>query len=157
MSAKTLRAKFLILMAAVCLTIINFCIPITYHHENRPYEHQNENRETLYASLRRLQIEIHETFRKFEEKERFINEKAFNPAVWKEENWKREEGYQTRKRSLLRFKPDCKHPPFLLIQVHSTPENVMAREAIRMSWGRPDNNINKDGVMKEKVPGSVSD
>lgn len=150
-SAKTLRAKFLFLIA-VCLTIINFCIPIMYNKylkSSVPHGPQDENRETLYANLRRLQIEIQETFRKFDEKQRFLDG---NLAVWNVENWKREEGYQTRKRSLLRFNPNCKQPPFLLIQVHSTPENVMAREAIRMSWGRPDNNINKDGVMKQKVP-----
>lgn len=140
----------------VCLTITNFYIPIMYNQylkSSVPHEHQDESGETLYANLRRLQIEIQETFRKFDEKQRFIDGKAFNPAVWNDGNWEREEGYQTRKRSLLRFKPNCKQPPFLLIQVHSTPENVMAREAIRMSWGRPDNNINKDGVMKQKVPG----
>lgn len=33
--------------------------------------------------------------------------------------------------------------PFLLIQVHSKPENFISREAIRLSWGSPDNAINK--------------
>ena len=35
----------------------------------------------------------------------------------------------------------CSGDLFLLIQVHSSPENVMSRHAIRLSWGRSQNVI----------------
>ena len=37
----------------------------------------------------------------------------------------------------------CSDEPFLLIQIHSDPSNFMARESIRLSWGRLSNLINK--------------
>lgn len=41
-------------------------------------------------------------------------------------------------------RPYCgEERPFLLIEVHSTPESFTAREAIRVTWGRKDNHINK--------------
>ena len=39
--------------------------------------------------------------------------------------------------------PRCLPAPFLLIMVHSRPDNFMDRESIRLSWGREDNPINQ--------------
>lgn len=42
----------------------------------------------------------------------------------------------------------CSEKPFLLIQVHSKPENYQSREAIRLSWGSPENTINRGSWIK---------
>ena len=39
--------------------------------------------------------------------------------------------------------PSCTVDPFLLIEIHSNPENFMSRESIRLTWGRPENAINQ--------------
>lgn len=44
----------------------------------------------------------------------------------------------------------CASPPFLLIQVHSSPGNFLSREAIRLSWGRPENAINQGSWSQPK-------
>ncbi|EDO33345.1 predicted protein, partial [Nematostella vectensis] len=40
---------------------------------------------------------------------------------------------------------ECRRTPFLLIEVHSRPSNFKRREAIRFSWGQPENVINQAG------------
>ena len=50
---------------------------------------------------------------------------------------------QHQKRFTETFLPRCSPSPFLLIVVHSSPENFMDRESIRLSWGREDNPINQ--------------
>lgn len=57
----------------------------------------------------------------------------------------------TRKKSINIVKMSrCQSPPFLLIQVHSSPGNFLSREAIRLSWGRPENAINQGSWSQPK-------
>ena len=58
-------------------------------------------------------------------------------------------------RSLPMPRPGCDKKPFLLIQVHSSPSNFLKREAIRLSWGSPQNSINK-ATSEPQLPRLVS-
>ena len=42
-----------------------------------------------------------------------------------------------------------KGPIFLLIQIHSAPNNYHRRQAIRLSWGRQDNELNTETISQE--------
>ena len=39
--------------------------------------------------------------------------------------------------------PQCAGDLFLLIEIHSKPERILWREAIRLSWGRQENDANR--------------
>lgn len=97
--------------------------------------------------LKGLQREINETFMRFEAKNHTIG-KAFRLAVLHGKRRKEGEQDVEMRKSL----PDCKQTPYLLILVHSAPANVMEREAIRMSWGRPQNSINEANAGKKLMP-----
>ncbi|XP_068700957.1 beta-1,3-galactosyltransferase 5-like [Montipora foliosa] len=149
LSTRSCRSAFLLLLV-VCLVIFHVYI-IEHHHYPKLFVRQNtETGGTLYPNLQKLQIEINETFHKFDKKRRFTG-RVFDQAVEDEEDKKNEKHYLISRQTVPRL-PDCKQLPFLLVQVHSTPENVMEREAIRMSWGRPENKINKVGRLNQKSP-----
>ena len=145
-----LRSKFLLLLSAF-LGISNILVIINYKCAERSIkectDHVNEKYETLSSdlNLKGLQIEINDTFQRFEEKE-LITGKAYIWAVQHGENRKQTQKSDKIKKGNLHFLPDCKQAPFLLMQIHSTPANFKEREAIRMSWGRPENRINKDNA-----------
>lgn len=94
--------------------------------------------------LKGLQKEINETFRRFEAKNHTVG-KAFRLASLHG----KEGEQQTETRKSL---PDCTQRPYLLILVHSAPANFMEREAIRLSWGRPQNSINQANAGKQLIP-----
>ena len=97
--------------------------------------------------LKGLQKEINETFRKFEAKNQTVG-KAFRLASLQGKISKEGEQHTETRTSL----PDCKQTPYLLILVHSAPANFMEREAIRLSWGRPQNSINEANAGKQLIP-----
>ena len=104
--------------------------------------HINEKDQTLYGDLKRLQIEINETYLRFDELQRVAG-KAFEQAALFKGNWTQRRKDGPIKRGNLPPVLDCKQAPFLLIQIHSKPANFKERAAIRMSWGRQENSINK--------------
>lgn len=101
--------------------------------------------------LKGLEIEIDETFITFKVKEHIFG-KAFLQAALQGENGKEGGNDSEIKTVLARFLPDCKQAPFLLILIHSTPANFMEREAIRLSWGRPQNSINMANAGQQLTP-----
>ena len=100
-----------------------------------------------HSFLKGLQKEINETFRRFEAKNHTVG-KAFRLASL--HGKRSEEREQDIK--MTPSLPDCKQTPYLLILVHSAPANVMEREAIRLSWGRPTNSINEANAGKQLIP-----
>ena len=154
-----LRSKILLLLSAF-LGLSNFLMIINYQYAKRSVKedvnHINEKDQALYGDLRRLQIEINETFRRFDQIERVAG-KAFEQAALFKGNWT-----QTRKDDQIKNGNhaavlDCKQAPFLLILIHSKPENVKERAAIRMSWGRHENRINKVSTGTQHIPRLVTD
>lgn len=155
-----LRSKFLLLFSAF-LGISNILVIINYKCVKRSIkecaDHINEKYETPSndLDLKGLQIEINDTFRRFGEKE-LVTGKAYIWAVQHGENRKQTRESDKLKMGNLHFLPDCKQVPFLLMQIHSTPANFKEREAIRMSWGRPENRINKDNARNQLTPRLVT-
>ena len=96
--------------------------------------------------LKALQMEINETFRRYDAKQETVG-KAFEEAVL--------HGKKGKDRINSTAFPDCQQKPFLLVMIHSTPKNFIAREAIRITWGRPQNAINTANAGEELNPRSV--
>ena len=141
------KSKLLLIFSAL-LGISNIFLIANYQSVKRSNKAIADDTidQTLSGDLRRLQFEINETFRRFEERER-VTGKAFERAA----PTKTRKEYQL-KQDFQPPSPDCKQTPFLLIQIHSTPGNFKEREAIRVSWGTPENNINKANAGKQLMP-----
>ena len=154
-----LRARILLLFSAF-LGLSNFLMIINYQYAKRyvkeDVNHIDEKDQALYGDLRRLQIEINETFRRFDEIERVAG-KAFEQAALFKGNWKQRRKDDQIKKGNHDPVLDCKQAPFLLIQIHSKPANFMERAAIRMSWGRHENSINKVSTGTQHMPRLVTD
>ena len=154
--ATALRSKFLLLSALSVGIVVVFNYQYTkWSITKHAVWHAGdiiEKDQTLSGDLRRLQIEINETFRRFEERER-VTGKAFEQAALYRPIWRkqRRKEHQLMKQDFQPPSPDCKQKPFLLIQIHSTPTNFKEREAIRVSWGTPENSINKANVGKQRL------
>lgn len=108
--------------------------------------------ERPHSYLKGLQMDIKETFRKFEGKNSTIG-KAFRLAALHGKKGKERRNIEKTTTSL----PDCQQTPFLLVLIHSAPANLMEREAIRMSWGRPQNSINEANAGKQLTSRLVKD
>lgn len=84
-----LRARIFLLLAAF-LGLSNFLMIINYQYVKRSVKedinHINEKDQAIHCGLRRLQIEINETFRRFDEIERVAG-KAFEQAALFKGNW----------------------------------------------------------------------
>ena len=111
---------------------------INYQCTKRSAKEDDNHINEKDGDLKRLQIEINETFRRFDEIQRVAG-KAFKQAT----HWTQRRKDDPIKRGNLPPVLDCKQAPFLLIQIHSKPANFKERAAIRMSWGRQENSINK--------------
>lgn len=146
-----LRSRFLLLLF-LFLGISNILIIINYQYATKSSKYfvdsKDQNQELV--NWKGLQIEIDTTLQKFEEI-RKREGKAFKQAalygkkLTLKVNISDEHGQVNSTSS----SPDCNPAPFLLIQIHSSPANVMERQAIRMSWGRPENRINKANGWKQ--------
>lgn len=99
-----------------------------------------------FGHLEMLNYDLKETFDKYATSmttlgEAFTQASSYNYAQsttrGSERKWKAEE-----------ISIKCSGKPFLLIQVHSKPENFQSREAIRLSWGSSENTINKGSWTK---------
>ena len=147
------RTKYFLLLSAF-LGISNIFVIFNYRYGKRFSKNNvnniHENDRLPFVDLKRLQIEINETLQRFEEiRER--TGKAFDQAALYGRNLKGNRDDQIERA----YHPpllNCKQAPFLLIQIHSTPANIMERQAIRMSWGRPENRINKADTGKQLMP-----
>lgn len=151
-----IRYKF-VLTLAVLLALANIFMVV--NHQFAKHYHKEcdngiiDNDKAFFGDLRRLQIEINKTFEMFEEIKRVAG-KAFDKASLYKRHHRRKQVQS--KGGSIPLVPDCKQPPFLLIMIHSTPANVMEREAIRLSWGRPENSINKCTTETQQSPRFVS-
>lgn len=66
---------------------------------------------------------------------------SLNVEKFKGEKWKKQE---FNHKGMEYREPDCaKRQPYLLIEVHTKPSNFLARQAIRMAWGKHTNAINE--------------
>ena len=148
-----LRSRFLLLLF-LFLGISNILIIINYQYATKSSKYfvasKDQNQELLLVNWKGLQIEIDTTFQKFKEireregkayKQAALYGNKLTPKV----NISDEHGQVNSTSS----SPDCNPAPFLLIQIHSSPANVMERQAIRISWGRPENRINKANGWKQ--------
>ena len=97
--------------------------------------------------LKGLQKEINETFNRFEAKNQTVGT-AFRLASLHG----KKSGGRNQDIEMTISLPDCKQTPYLLILVHSAPANFMEREAIRLSWGTPQNSINEANAGKQLMP-----
>jgi len=102
--------------------------------------------------LKGLKKDISETFKRFEAKDQTVGT-SFRLASL---NGTRS-GRRTQDIEMTTSLPDCKQTPYLLILVHSAPANFMEREAIRLSWGTPQNSINEANAGKKLIPWFVQD
>lgn len=148
----------LVVVLSLCAAIWNIFVVVNYQNEKKSLKMStddiHEQRTTLFTGetkprsyLKSLQMGINETFRRFEEKY-YTTGKAFRLAVLHEENGRERRDVEKIKTAL----PGCQQKPFLLILVHSAPANFMEREAIRMSWGRPQNSMNEANAGKQLMP-----
>lgn len=153
------RYKF-VLTLAVILALANIFMVVNHqfakHHHKECDNDIIDNGKAFFGDLRRLQIEINKTFEIFEEIKRVAG-KAFDKASLYKRHHRRKPRKQVQSEGRsIPLVPDCKQPPFLLIMIHSTPANVMEREAIRLSWGRPENSINKVTTETQHSPRFVN-
>lgn len=151
--ATTCRSR-LIVVLTFCAAIWNIFVIVNYQYAKQSLkmcpDDTSEQDATLFIAetkpvsyLKGLQMEINETFRRFEEKD-FTIGKAFRLAALHGKKVKKRRDVEKIKTSL----PECQQTPFLLILIHSAPANFMEREAIRMSWGKPQNGINEANAGK---------
>lgn len=154
--ASACRSRLLVVLT-FCVAIWNIFVMFKYqcvkqsvsHHEQDAILVMDEREPRSY--LKELQMEINETFMRFEAKNRTIG-KAFQRAALRGKNGKERRNDAAEIKTSL---PDCKQTPFLLILIHSTPANFMNRDAIRMTWGSPLNSINVANAGKPLMPRSV--
>ena len=147
----TLRSRFLLLLL-LFWGISNILLIVYYQYATKSSKYfvdsKDQNQELLLVNWKGLQIEIDTTFQRYTEiRER--EEKAFKQAALYGKKLTVEVNRSDEHGQVNSSLPDCNPAPFLLIQIHSTPANFMERQAIRMSWGRPDNRINKANGWKQ--------
>lgn len=105
-------------------------------HSRHDIEEAITNEHSPY--LEQLQRDLHRTFEDYGASKLRI-ERLLNST-------KLGTGYRlkfTQKKMINEPVPRCTESPFLLIEIHSNPVKFLWREAIRLSWGRQDNNANK--------------
>ena len=146
------KRKLIILPCLVFLIAVGNVFVLVYqHHEKSPVKKSNQTVTVLihekapssYNFLKALRVEIKETFRRYEAKEETVG-KTYQKAAFHKKKGR-------YRRNSIAF-PDCQPTPFLLIEVHTTPQNFMEREAIRLTWGRPQNAINAANVGEQLNP-----
>lgn len=142
---QTAKQSMYVLMNQVCTDEINEQDEISTSDASKPRSY-----------LKELQGEIEETFRRFKEKEQTFGKAFHQAAVHGKKGRNRRKDVEI-KTLLPRSMPECKPAPFLLILIHSTPANFMEREAIRLSWGRPQNGMNIANAGKQLIPRSVNE
>jgi len=125
----TLRTRFLLLLF-LFLGISNILIIINYQNATKSNKYfvdsKDQNQERLLVNWKGLQIEIDTTFQKFKEiRER--EGKAFKQAALygKKLTLKVNISDENGQVNSTSSSPDCNPAPFLLIQIHSSPANVM--------------------------------
>lgn len=83
------------------------------------------------------------------QKQFILSTKKFKSGKWKQRE-SVPEGWEYSQ-------PDCgRRTPFLMIEVHSKPESFLARETIRLTWGRQRNKINEHLVDKRYVQRNIT-
>ena len=149
------RTKCFLLLFAF-LGISNIFVIFNYQYVKRfrknNVDNIRKNYQHISVDLKRLQIEINETLQRFQEIRERIGKAFDQAALYRGGNLKLGKRDDQIKRAYLPPLPDCTQAPFLLIQIHSTPANIMERQAIRMSWGKPKNRINRADVGEQLIP-----
>lgn len=105
------------------------------------YETEQRVDSASYNYLELLNLDIKDAFDRYQTSKDTIGKQYMD--VLKQ---KFPEGFshtENEKGKNVYVEPRCFKTPFLLIEVHSRPENFMSREAIRLTWGRQENAINQ--------------